>query len=348
MRFIDKAKIQLKAGNGGRGCVAFRREKYIPLGGPSGGDGGEGGNIWLVVNANLNTLLDYRYKRIFTAKNGGGGMGKERHGADGKDISIELPPGTVVIDEDTDFILADMVDVSQNVLICKGGKGGRGNRFFATSRNRAPRISETGREGETRNIRLELSIFADVGLIGLPNVGKSSLVKAMTNSLTRVADYPFTTRYPSLGVLDSGVTKNTIIMADLPGIIQGASLGKGLGFQFLAHVQRCRLLLHILDVSRKDPFQDYQLMRKELVYHQKSNGDIPEIIVLNKTDLLLSEELIKLNKQLRQQFALEKKQNPISVSALKKHGLDFLATKIESSCPVKVDSSEEPKWHPLS
>ncbi len=287
MQFIDEVKIQAKAGHGGAGCVSFRREKFIPLGGPDGGDGGKGGDVVFEVSENISTLLDLRHRPHQKAGRGGHGMGKDRHGAKGKDLIIPVPPGTVVKDEETGEILADLTDPGQRIVLLRGGRGGQGNARFATSTNKAPKFAQPGEPGEERTFRLELKLLADVGLFGFPSVGKSSFITKISAARPKIAEYHFTTLTPNLGVV---AYKNfrSFVVADIPGLIEGAHQGAGLGHRFLKHVERTRLLLHILDLSfmpDRDPIRDYESLNRELFLFDEELAKKPQIVVVNKVDL---------------------------------------------------------------
>ncbi len=282
--FSDQVKIYVQAGKGGDGSVAFRREKYIPFGGPSGGDGGRGGNVLLVVNQHLNTLYHFRHHREFKAENGVNGRNKDMHGANGADLRIPVPPGTLVMDVASGTVMADLVEVGQEFIVAHGGRGGRGNARFATATNQAPRIAERGDPGEQRWIRLELKLLADVGLVGKPNAGKSTLLSVTTAAKPEIAPYPFTTLQPNLGVVALSES-NTFVMADLPGLIEGASLGKGLGLEFLRHIERTRLILHLVDGSALDPLEDFEAINAELAAFGHGLMDKPQIIAINKVDV---------------------------------------------------------------
>lgn len=287
MHFIDEVKIHVKAGDGGRGCLSFRREKFIPLGGPDGGDGGDGGNVYFVVDSGLGTLLDLRYKVHYKAASGGHGRGKNMHGKGGEPLVIRVPPGTLVYDQETGELLADLTEPDARVLLLKGGMGGRGNARFVTSTNRAPRHTQPGIPGEERWLRLELKLLADVGLIGLPNAGKSTLIAAVSAARPKIADYPFTTLVPNLGVVRYGGYK-TFVMADIPGLIAGASEGHGLGTRFLRHVERTDLFLHLVDLSslqEGDPLDNFTMINRELARHKPELLEKPQIVVLTKMDI---------------------------------------------------------------
>ena len=299
--FIDKAKIIIISGAGGDGMVAFRREKYVPRGGPSGGDGGKGGSVYLKADSGLNTLINFRRKRKFAAEKGENGGAKEMYGKGGEDIIIDVPLGTMVYDNDTNELLADMVHQDQMVLIAKGGKGGRGNTHFATSAVRAPTYAEKGEPGESKEIRLELKVLADVGLIGFPSVGKSSLIRKVSGARPEVAAYHFTTLSPSLGVVNLDETRS-FVMADIPGLIEGASQGVGLGHEFLRHVERSRVLIHVLDIAGsegRDPLSDFEIINNELEIYSPALAQKKQIVAGNKIDLITNQtELEKIKQQI--------------------------------------------------
>ena len=293
MKFIDEAKIYVKAGDGGNGAATFRREKYIPMGGPNGGDGGRGGSIYLIADCNINTLVDYRYTRKFIGKRGENGGGADQYGAGGDDIILRMPVGTVVTDYVTGDILADLDVNEKKVIIAKGGKGGLGNIHFKSSTNRAPRQHTQGQQGEELELTLELRVLADVGLLGLPNAGKSTLIRSVSAARPKVADYPFTTLHPNLGVVRVGAEKS-FVMADVPGLIEGAADGAGLGIRFLKHLQRTRILLHLVDIAPIDPdsnpVRDAKAIVGELVKHDPELANKPRWLVLNKLDLIPEED----------------------------------------------------------
>jgi GTPase len=279
--FLDEARIYVKGGDGGNGALSFRREKYVPFGGPDGGDGGRGGSVFLRVNRNENTLLQFAHKRHFKADRGGNGAGRKMHGRKGHDVVIDVPPGTVVTTEAG--LLADLVQPGEMLLVGRGGRGGLGNVHFATSTNRAPRVAQKGEPGEEHWLNLELKTLADVGLLGLPNAGKSSLLAAISAARPKIAAYPFTTLSPNLGVAE--VEDLALVVADIPGLIEGAHRGVGLGYQFLRHVERARLLVHVVDASAEDPEADYRTVRNELIEYDPALGERPTMIALNKMDL---------------------------------------------------------------
>jgi GTP-binding protein len=282
MKFIDEAKIEVHAGKGGDGAATFRREKYIRYGGPNGGDGGRGGSVWARADRNINTLVDYRFARIHRAEHGGRGMGSDCYGRAGRDVELRVPVGTVIRDEDDGALVADLAKDGQRALLARGGQGGLGNVHFKSSVNRAPRQFTRGEPGESRNLALELRVLADVGLIGLPNAGKSSFIRAVSSARPKVADYPFTTLNPSLGVARVG--EASFVLADIPGLIEGASEGAGLGHQFLRHVARTRLLLHIVDITESDPVKDVRVIAAELKKHGQALDRKPRWLLFNKID----------------------------------------------------------------
>lgn len=326
MKFIDEAIIEVKAGDGGNGCISFRREKYVPQGGPDGGKGGDGGDCLLLARPGLTTLMDLKYRRRFEAGNGSNGRGKNQFGKNGKEVVIEIPVGTVVWNADTNKVIVDFTKPEQTFLLAKGGKGGLGNSHFATSTKQAPRIAQTGKKGEEKKIRLELKLLADVGLIGFPNAGKSTLISVISNAKPKIADYPFTTKVPHLGVVHFEEGKSFVV-ADIPGLIEGAHAGAGMGIQFLKHIERTRILLHLIDVTdptHPDPLEAYELLRKELKAYGPHLLEKPEIIVLTKMDL---PEVAEKKAKLERYFKKQKKQ-VVAISAVKKEGLKTLLTSI--------------------
>jgi len=287
MQFVDYVKIRVKAGDGGRGCVSFRREKYVPRGGPNGGDGGRGGHIIVKATDKLNTLLDLKYQREYKAEKGQHGMGKKMHGKNGKDLIIHVPVGTVIKDVDTGDVLIDLYRDSAEALVAKGGRGGLGNAHFATPTRQAPRFAQKGEKGEIRHLVIELKLLADVGLIGLPNAGKSTLLSAISSARPKIADYPFTTLIPTLGVVKLE-NYRSFVVADIPGLIEGAHRGAGLGFQFLRHVERTSLLLHLVDISEMvegDPVENFKKINKELELHSPELIKKPQIVTGTKLDI---------------------------------------------------------------
>ena len=296
MKFLDLTKVYIRSGGGGSGCVSFRREKFIEYGGPDGGDGGNGGSVWAEAVESLNTLIDFRYQQHFFAKTGQSGMGNQRTGASGDDIILRVPVGTEILDEDQETLIADLTEVGERVLLAKGGNGGWGNLRFKTSTNQAPSRANPGQEGIERTIWLRLKLIADAGLLGLPNAGKSTFLAATSNARPKVADYPFTTRYPNLGVV--GVDNVEFVVADIPGLIEGASEGRGLGDLFLGHVERCAVLLHLVDGTSGDPIRDYKTIIGELEAYGGVLAEKPRITVLNKIDTMDAEEREFLKEEL--------------------------------------------------
>jgi len=289
MKFLDQAKVYVKSGDGGNGCVSFRREKYIEFGGPDGGDGGRGGNVEILCTEGLNTLIDYRYQQHFKAKRGDGGAGRNRNGKKGADVVLKVPVGTQIFDEDQETLLADFTEPGQKIVLLHGGNGGFGNAHFKTSTNQAPRHANPGLEGEERWIWLRLKLIADAGLVGLPNAGKSTFLSAVSRAKPKIADYPFTTLHPNLGVVY--VDNSEFVVADIPGLIEGASDGHGLGHRFLGHVERCSVLLHLVDGTEDDPAEAYRTIRGELEAYADILVDKPEVVALNKIDALTEEEI---------------------------------------------------------
>ncbi len=285
MKFLDQAKIYIKSGDGGAGAVSFRREKYIEFGGPNGGNGGRGGHVFVETIDGLNTLIDYRYTQHFKANRGDGGMGRDRHGKNGADVVLKVPVGTQILSEDKQTLIADMTNVGNKVMLLKGGDGGRGNTAFKTSTNRAPRKSEPGWPGEEMWIWLRLKLIADVGLLGLPNAGKSTFLSKVSRAKPKVADYPFTTLHPNLGMVYHN--NHEFIIADIPGLIKGASEGQGLGTRFLGHVERCGVLLHLIDGANENVVEEYQTIRTEIAKYSPELAQKPEIVVINKIDALI-------------------------------------------------------------
>ncbi|MFY8084730.1 MAG: Obg family GTPase CgtA [Rubrivivax sp.] len=324
MKFVDEATIDIAAGHGGAGCVSFRREKFIPFGGPNGGDGGRGGSVWAVADLNLNTLIDFRYTRRFEARNGEAGRGSDQFGAAGDDIVLRVPVGTIFSDADTGERLHELLEPDERVLLAKGGDGGFGNLHFKSSTNRAPRQKTPGWPGEARKLKLELRVLADVGLLGMPNAGKSTLIAAISNARPKIADYPFTTLHPNLGVVRVGPDQSFVV-ADVPGLIEGASEGAGLGHQFLRHLQRTELLLHLVDLAPfdgSDPVAQARAIVKELKAYDPGLHAKPRWIVLNKLDMVPVEEREARVKDFVRR--LRWKGPVFAVSALARDGLDSL------------------------
>jgi GTP-binding protein len=296
MKFVDEADVRVEAGRGGNGCVSFRREKYIPRGGPDGGDGGDGGSVYLLVKEGINTLVDFRINRRYKAESGRGGAGRDKTGASGQDLYIAVPKGTEVRDLDTEELLGDLTEIGQTLMVARGGRGGRGNTRFKSSVNRAPRQSTPGDEGESRHLLLALKLLADVGLVGAPNAGKSTLTRAISAAKPKIADYPFTTLHPHLGVVRVD-KERSFVLADIPGLIEGAAEGAGLGTTFLKHLERNRLLLHVVDVSAapgasggRDPLADFKAVEHEVARYSERLASLPRWLVLNKIDLIPDNE----------------------------------------------------------
>ena len=329
--FIDRVKIKVQAGSGGDGVTAFRREKFVPRGGPSGGDGGKGGDVWMEADESLNTLLHLRYNPEHRAERGRHGEGSNRHGKDSPDVMIKVPVGTQVFDAESEDLLFDFTESGQRFLAAKGGKGGWGNQHFATPTNRAPKYHYTGRPGEERELQLELKLIADVGLVGFPNAGKSTLISVISAAKPKIADYPFTTLEPNLGVVDLGEYK-TFVVADIPGLIEGASEGAGLGDRFLRHVERTKLILHLVDVSSisgRDSNDDYEIINRELANYDANLATRPQIVVATKIDALDEPERLE-----RLREAAEKDGKPFAqISAVTNQGtkelVNFIAQKLD-------------------
>lgn len=329
MKFIDEAKIEVIAGDGGNGVASFCREKFRPFGGPDGGDGGKGGSIWAVADRNINTLVDYRYSKLHKARDGENGRGSDCYGKGADDVLLRMPVGTLITDFNTGEIVADLTDHEQVVLLAKGGEGGWGNIHFKSSTNRAPRQKTDGKEGERRELKLELKVLADVGLLGMPNAGKSTFITAVSNARPKIADYPFTTLHPNLGVVRVSHEKSFVI-ADIPGLIEGAAEGAGLGHQFLRHLQRTRLLLHIVDLApfddSVDPVKEAKAIAKELKKYDASLFDKPRWLVLNKFDVIPEGERNKRVKDFVKRFGWK---GPVfEISALTRAGCEDLVTAI--------------------
>ena len=337
MQFIDEAKITVISGNGGAGCVSFRREKFVPKGGPNGGDGGKGGDIVVVADANMSSLLDYRYKKEYRAQNGQPGRGKDQHGKSGSDLIIPVPAGTVVTSLEDEETLADLTKDGQRFTIAKGGRGGRGNSRFVSPTNRAPREVESGREGLRREVKLELKILADVGILGFPNAGKSTLISKISAARPKISGYPFTTLVPNLGVVGYGDYQSFVI-ADIPGIIEGAHKGQGLGFQFLKHVERTRLLVHMLDLdpmSGRDPVEDFDKINSELRKYSVKLAEKPQLVVLNKIDIAEARELsVETAERLK-----ERNIETLSISAVTGEGSQELVYSIGERLKLLTEDS---------
>ena len=326
--FLDEVKIFVRSGDGGNGLVAFRREKYVPKGGPAGGDGGRGANVVFIVDEGLRTFMDYRYQKKFVAPNGENGMSKGMHGRKSKDLYLKVPPGTVIRDTDTGEVLADLVEHEQEVVVARGGRGGRGNCRFATPSNPAPEIAENGEPGEERNLTLELKLMADVGLVGFPSVGKSTLLSITSKAKPKIADYHFTTLAPNLGVVETK-DHRSFVMADLPGLIEGASQGVGLGHQFLRHIERTKVIVHVVDMSAtdgRDPYEDYKIINQELAEYNMRLLERPQVVVANKMDIpVASDNLKEFKKQLENDG---EEVDIVEISAFTRSNIDNLLYKI--------------------
>ena len=341
MKFLDLTKVYIRSGGGGSGCVSFRREKYVEWGGPDGGDGGNGGSVWAEAVEGLNTLIDFRYQQHFFAKSGQGGMGAQRTGKTGEDIILKVPLGTEIIDEDEETVIADITTIGQRVLLARGGNGGFGNLHFKSSTNRAPARANPGQEGVERTIWLRLKLIADAGLLGLPNAGKSTFLASSSNARPKIADYPFTTLVPNLGVV--GIDSHEFVMADIPGLIKGAHLGHGLGDQFLAHVERCSVLLHLVDGTSSSVVKDYRTIIGELEAYAQELVHKPRITVLNKADAIDDKTIASRKK------ALEKASGgPVYVmSGVSKQGLtDVLRLVYSEIMKSKFVPAEDVPWQP--
>lgn len=350
--FIDKVEIRVQAGKGGDGIVHFRREKYVPRGGPDGGDGGKGGDVILEVVPTMNTLAAFQHKREFRAQDGGNGGKQNMTGRSGEDLVIGVPPGTVVYDAESGETLGDLVEPGQRLVVARGGRGGRGNSRFATSVNQAPRLAERGEPGESRTLRLELKLIADVGIVGVPNAGKSTLLAATTNARPKIAPYPFTTLEPNLGVarLDEEIT---LVLADIPGLIEAAHQGAGLGHEFLRHIQRTRVLIHLLDGLSEDPLLDFEQINRELALFDPRLAEKPQIVALNKMDLpevrqrwaALEKDLRQLMRKMRKKVRLD--EEPMAISALSGEGVRALlyrAAQLLEEAPAPLPEVRVPVY----
>ncbi|WP_299075332.1 GTPase ObgE [uncultured Ruegeria sp.] len=344
MKFLDLAKVYIRSGAGGGGCVSFRREKYIEYGGPDGGDGGKGGSVWAEVVDGLNTLIDFRYQQHFFAKSGQPGRGQQRTGKDGDDIILRVPVGTEILDEDEETVIADLTQVGERVLLAKGGNGGFGNLHFKSATNQAPRRANPGQGGIDRTIWLRLKLIADVGLLGMPNAGKSTFLAATSNARPKIADYPFTTLHPNLGVV--GVDNVEFVVADIPGLIEGAHEGRGIGDRFLGHVERCAVLLHLVDGTSETVAEDYRTIIHELEAYGGALAEKPRITVLNKIDALDEEELEAAKTELQEAVG-----GPImTMSGVARQGvtevLRALRTRIDEDRLRQKPVEETTTWRP--
>jgi GTPase len=353
MKFLDEAKVYVRAGDGGNGCIAFRREKFIEFGGPDGGDGGRGGDVAAECVDGLNTLIDYRYQQHFKAERGGGGMGKNRAGRNGRSIVLKVPAGTQIFEEDGETLIADLTHLGQTVRLASGGNGGFGNAHFKSSTNRAPRHANPGQTGEERWIWLRLKLIADVGLVGLPNAGKSTFLAAVSAARPKIADYAFTTLKPQLGVV--GIDGREFVVADIPGLIENAHQGAGLGDRFLAHIERCRVLLHLVDGLSPDAGAAYRLVRRELKAYGHALADKPEVVALTKADAMTQEAIGRQQRRLahalsgRSAAAETQPRSPYVISAATGAGVDgvlrALAARIEQARETAV-APPAPAWQP--
>jgi GTPase len=331
MKFLDQAKVHVRSGDGGHGAVSFRREKYVEFGGPDGGDGGRGGDVWAETVDGLNTLVDYRYQQHFKAKRGGHGMGRNRTGAGGADVVLRVPAGTQILEEDNATLLADLTEPGQRVLLAKGGNGGFGNARFKGPTNRAPRHANPGQEGEEKWLWLRLKLIADIGLVGLPNAGKSTLLSRVSAARPKIADYPFTTLHPNLGVVRH--KGREFVVADIPGLIEGAHRGAGIGDRFLGHVERCRALVHLVDVTGEHPATDWRAVRSELAAYGHGLAEKPEIVALTKADIATEAQLGDGRRALAAAAGAE----PLVVSAATGQGLE----EVLDACLTVIDRVEE-------
>ncbi len=350
MKFLDQAKIYIRSGDGGAGAVSFRREKFIEFGGPDGGNGGRGGDVYAEAVDGLNTLIDYRYRQHYKAKTGGHGMGRERSGAGGEAVVLKVPVGTQIYDEDNETLIADLAHLGDRVLLARGGNGGFGNAHFKSSTNRAPRRANPGEPGEERWIWLRLKLIADVGLVGLPNAGKSTLLAAVSAARPKIADYPFTTLTPGLGVVEVG--GGSFVMADIPGLIAGAHEGTGLGTRFLGHIERCAVLLHLVDASQDDAVEAYRTVRRELKAYGADLDRKPELVALNKADLLTPEAMAETVANFRRRV----RKTPLAIAGATGQGvreaMAKLLTEVDKRRPApsskdgREDHSGPDEWHP--
>jgi GTP-binding protein len=349
MKFLDEAKIYVASGKGGDGCLSFRREKFIEFGGPDGGDGGRGGDVWVECVDNLNTLIDYRYQQHFKAEAGRPGMGRNRSGANGEDCVIKVPPGTQILAEDNETLLGDLEKPGDRLLIARGGNGGFGNAHFKSSTNQAPRRTNPGQASEELTIWLRLKLIADAGLVGLPNAGKSTLIATVSAAKPKIADYPFTTLHPNLGVVRAGATE--FVLADIPGLIEGAHEGTGLGTRFLGHVERCKVLVHLVDVNDEDVAESYRVVREELEAYGAGLEDKTEIVALSKAETV-DEETYQAKARL---LGAESGRAPLRLSAATNEGVRELVYLIAQTLKAERDReadaaaprSEKPAWSPI-
>jgi GTP-binding protein len=345
MKFLDEAKIYIRSGDGGNGCVSFRREKFIEFGGPNGGDGGKGGDVVAAAVEGLNTLIDYRYQQHFKARRGGNGMGKDRHGANGADVVLKVPVGTQIFEEDGETLIADLTEIGERVILANGGNGGFGNAHFKSSTNRAPRHANPGQPGEERTIRLRLKLIADAGLVGLPNAGKSTFLAAVSAAKPKIADYPFTTLHPQLGVVR--IDNREFVLADIPGLIAGAHAGAGLGDRFLGHIERCRVLIHLVDATGPHAGEAYKVVRGELEAYGHKLAGKPEIVALTKADAVTEDEIETQAARLKRAA----KKTPLVLSAHSGEGVAealrrALAVIDETRAAAERTTVSAEAWHP--
>jgi GTP-binding protein len=332
MKFLDQAKVYIRSGDGGDGCVSFRREKFIEFGGPNGGDGGRGGDVWAECTANLNTLIDFRYRQHYRAGRGENGAGRERRGANGADVTLKVPPGTQIFAEDNETLLADLTRPGDRALLAKGGNGGFGNAYFKTSVNRAPRRANPGQEGQEWTIWLRLKLIADAGLVGLPNAGKSTFLAAVSRARPKIADYPFTTLYPNLGVVK--VDDVDFVLADIPGLIEGAHEGAGLGDRFLGHVERCAAILHLVDVTEPDVAEAYRTIRRELKAYGGDLTKKTEIVALSKCDAVTAEVMEEKAAALKKAA----RKTPLLISAVSGHNVDLALRRLAQTVRKRAET----------
>ena len=340
MKFLDQAKIYIRSGDGGNGCISFRREKYVEFGGPNGGNGGKGGNVIIKSTEGLNTLIDYRFRQHFKAKNGDPGMGSDKTGRSGEDIIIEVPRGTLILEEDNKEVIIDIMDKDQNITILKGGNGGFGNYHFKNSENQTPRNANDGESGKEKWIWLRLKLIADVGLVGLPNAGKSTFVSTVSKASPKIADYPFTTIHPVLGIVK--YMDKEFVIADIPGLIEGAHEGKGLGDRFLGHIERCNILLHLIDVTDEDIINSWKTVRNEMKSYSKELSLKNEIIVLSKSDTLNEKELNDKKEKLKNFVGKE----VFAISSVSGDGINNILKEINEEIPKDIIDEYNEGWKP--
>ena len=340
MKFLDQAKIYIRSGDGGNGCISFRREKYVEFGGPNGGNGGKGGDVIIKSTEGLNTLIDYRFRQHFKAKNGDPGMGSDKTGRSGEDIIIEVPRGTLILEEDNKEVIIDIMDKNQNITILKGGNGGFGNSHFKNSENQTPRNANDGESGKEKWIWLRLKLIADVGLVGLPNAGKSTFVSTVSKASPKIADYPFTTIHPVLGIVK--YMDKEFVIADIPGLIEGAHEGKGLGDRFLGHIERCNILLHLIDVTDEDIINSWKTVRNEIKSYSKELSLKNEIIVLSKSDTLNEKELNDKKEKLKNFIGKE----VFAISSVSGDGINNILKEINEEIPKDILDEHNEGWKP--